>query len=468
MTTTASLPDVALIRTEEIEDDGNVRRDLPNIEGLAASMAGRGMLTAVAVVRKPGGGFRLCAGSRRLAAARRLELESVPAVILPTDGTEADRILTRLAENLEREPLTDLEEADAVQQLLSLGADPEVMATTLHTTVENLEAWRAVAALPPEVRELIDAGTMTVHEAHQLAAVSDDPELLADCLRRIGDGWGVSSAVERASRERRLRVHEVASQARLAKEGCRVIAAPSYGTFAANSKTQRLGQGHGDVHITKRKHAKEPCHAAYIDRDGTAVFVCTDRSRHAGVEGSGVPDLRAERAAKRAEKKLLREAHIERFRAVGEALRNRAVPREEAVTFVLRLWVSDVKPKIAEVATELLGLAIPDQGGMLAAERALRAHAESGADELVDVALAIAAAAGEHGLTSDSYDYSPAAVAAHVRFLDGTGIHPLTEIERAVATARLPWDLRGAAVPDEDGQEPRDDPGENDTDGAAA
>jgi hypothetical protein len=73
----------------------------------------------------------------------------------------------------------------------------------------------------------------------------------------------------------------------------------------------------------------------------------------------------------------------------------------------------------------------------------------------VDVALAIALAAGEHGLTTERFDYSSEAVAAHIRLLRTTGIHDLAEVEVAAARSRLPWEMRHAAAEDagEDGLE---------------
>ena len=161
-----------------------------------------------------------------------------------------------------------------------------------------------------------------------------------------------------------------------------------------------------------------------------------------GVDGSGVPDLKAERAAKRAEKKALRQAHAERFRTVGEALRNHAVSHEEAVTHVLRLRVGEAKPAVCEIAAELLGLVAPDDSGILAAEKALEIRATESDEGLVDIALAIAIAAGEHGLTTDRYDYSTEAVGAYLRFVQATGIHELTDAEMTAALGRLPWEMR--------------------------
>jgi hypothetical protein len=107
--------------------------------------------------------------------------------------------------------------------------------------------------------------------------------------------------------------------------------------------------------------------------------------------------------------------------------------------------MSEAKPAVCEVAAELLGRVLAEDGGARAAEDALTAHAAGGEGCLVDVALAIALAAGEHGLTTDRFDYSPEAVAAHIGLLRTTGIHDLAEVEIAAARSRLPWDQRGAA-----------------------
>ena len=281
MTTTIPAPEVRLIPLPEIRDVGNVRRELRDIESRAPSIRLHGLLTAIAVEALPDGGYRLAAGSRRFAAAQLAELDAVPAVIVPPGG-DAEALLRRLAENRERDPLTDLEDADAIQQALDVGANTDSLAAALHTTPDNVEAWRAVATLAPQVRELIDSGLITPRDAHQLVPISGDTDLLNDCLRRVAQGWSVKSAVDNALAEKKHRTQEEKTRARLAKEACPIVRGPQHGQLARNSRMQHLGQGYGDVHIARRAHAKEPCHAAYLDpTTGRPVYVCTDRAGHA-------------------------------------------------------------------------------------------------------------------------------------------------------------------------------------------
>ena len=70
-------------------------------------------------------------------------------------------------------------------------------------------------------------------------------------------------------------------------------------------------------------------------------IIGTDRRRHAGIEGSGVPDLKAERDAKRAAKKALREAHGACLQAMQTAVRTHAISHDAALAHVLHMAIDD-------------------------------------------------------------------------------------------------------------------------------
>jgi ParB family chromosome partitioning protein len=89
------------------------------LEDLAASIRLHGVLQPIVVERQPGGqaGFRLIAGERRLRAARRAGLASVPAVVRPSGESTRVALELALVENLQRADLTPIEEATAYQRL---------------------------------------------------------------------------------------------------------------------------------------------------------------------------------------------------------------------------------------------------------------------------------------------------------------------------------------------------------------
>lgn len=456
MTTAPEAPDTSfevaaeMIPLDRIHATSNVRSGtLPNIPSLAESIRRDGVLTAITVDRRDDGDYELVAGFRRLAATKLAGLAAIPAVIRERQD-EADRLRRQLAENIEREGLRDLDQATAMQQLMDLGVEATAVAETVHTTPDNVQAWAALLKLPPKVRRLIDSGRMTAADAHPLVSLLDDQEAMTAALDLVGSGWDVGGAVRDVTRRfERERAHASARQ-KLDDEGCRVIDAPQWDQFSSTSKTQKLGKVRGDVQVTVHKHAKLPCHAAFVRRDGGITYVCTDRNQHAGAEGSGVPDLKAERAAKRAATKALRAAHATRFEAVRDAIRAHAIGRDEAIDHILRLAIDDADHRDHGTALRLLGVETTEGRSIHRERDALLAHAAAGPDALLDVALAVAIARGEQSLTSDRFDWRRTTVVEYAKLIRTTGIHEFTAIEDDVITSRTPKQWDPPAVGDQD------------------
>src|SRR5262245_59546209 len=85
------------------------------LDELASSLRRHGLLQPL-VVRRVAGHYELIAGERRLRAAERAGLETVPVVV--REARPEERLELALIENLQRENLTPLEEAEAYRQLL--------------------------------------------------------------------------------------------------------------------------------------------------------------------------------------------------------------------------------------------------------------------------------------------------------------------------------------------------------------
>src|SRR5581483_2589626 len=86
------------------------------LDELAASIKSSGVIQPV-VVRRVGQGYQLIAGERRWRAARQAGLERIPAVV--REATDAESLELALVENLLREDLNPMEEAEAYQSLLA-------------------------------------------------------------------------------------------------------------------------------------------------------------------------------------------------------------------------------------------------------------------------------------------------------------------------------------------------------------
>ncbi len=90
--------------------------DEESLQELASSISAQGVVQPI-VVRKAGSGYELIAGERRWRAAQLAGLETIPAVIRDLDTQSAAAIA--LIENIQREDLNPLEEANALQRLIN-------------------------------------------------------------------------------------------------------------------------------------------------------------------------------------------------------------------------------------------------------------------------------------------------------------------------------------------------------------
>ena len=127
---------VETLPLREIEPDPDQPRktfEQETLSELAASIAEHGLLQPIAVRPKPSGGYLIVAGERRWRASRMAGLTEVPVIV--KDVTDEQAMELALVENLQREDLNPMEEAQALQQLReTLKLTQEALAARLHVT----------------------------------------------------------------------------------------------------------------------------------------------------------------------------------------------------------------------------------------------------------------------------------------------------------------------------------------------
>jgi len=132
-------------------DDTQPRKyfDAEALKELTASIEKHGILQPVLVRRAAEGGFALVSGERRYQAALQAGLTTIPAII-----TEGDPAEVALVENLLREDLTAIEEAEAIAHLKETHnyqlAD---LSKTLGKAESTLSEILSLTKLPPEIRD---------------------------------------------------------------------------------------------------------------------------------------------------------------------------------------------------------------------------------------------------------------------------------------------------------------------------
>lgn len=166
-----------------------------SIKSLADSIRSVGVLQPV-VVRKVDDGYVLVAGERRLRAAKKARLKTIPAVIRG-DGTDSDDLTEALVENLQRENLSVLEEAAAYNHLLEdFGMTHEEVASHVGRSRSAVTNTVRLLALPGPILAMLQNGELTAGHARALLGTDDEPYAVHIAERAVAEGWTVRRVEE--------------------------------------------------------------------------------------------------------------------------------------------------------------------------------------------------------------------------------------------------------------------------------
>jgi ParB family chromosome partitioning protein len=168
--------------------------DDESIDALARSIQEVGVLQPV-VVRRSSDGYELVAGERRLRAARKAGLATIPAVVRESDDTEALR--EALIENIHREDLGPLELAEAFRELLEeLGVTQEALAERLGMSRPHIANTIRLLGLPSGVQELLADGRISAGHARALLSLDDEEAQVSLALRAAAENLSVREVEE--------------------------------------------------------------------------------------------------------------------------------------------------------------------------------------------------------------------------------------------------------------------------------
>lgn len=152
------------------------------IDELAQTIKTHGIIQPI-VVRKKGDKYEIIAGERRWRAVKKLNLETIPAIIKQFNDSQTASVA--LIENLQREELTAIEEARAYAQLIELHQlTQESLAQRLGKGQSTIANKLRLLQLPDEVQEAILKRQITERHARALIRIKDSP-LLSKVLNDI-------------------------------------------------------------------------------------------------------------------------------------------------------------------------------------------------------------------------------------------------------------------------------------------
>src|SRR5213594_4555045 len=195
-----ALVDVAIDQIEVNPYQPRKVFDFTALDELAASIKSSGVIQPI-IVRRIGGAYQLIAGERRWRAARQAGLDRIPAVV--REATDSESLELALVENLLREDLNPMEEAEAYQQILAeFGWTQEQLAQRVGRDRSTIANSLRLLKLPLSIQDDLRAIRLTMGHARALLALTslaDQMKLRDDILSQ---SWSVRATEEGVQKQR--------------------------------------------------------------------------------------------------------------------------------------------------------------------------------------------------------------------------------------------------------------------------
>jgi ParB family transcriptional regulator, chromosome partitioning protein len=192
--------------------------DAEALQELAASIRARGLLSPILVREADNepGRYEIIAGERRWRASQMAQLHNVPVIIRDFSNEEALQVA--LVENLQRQDLNPLDEAEGLQRLVDeFGHRQEDVAQAVGKSRSHVANMLRLLNLPKEIRELVKEGKLSAGHARALIGVPDavvlaqnvahrglsvrETERLAMARKLAGEGGSAKEAIGKALKE---------------------------------------------------------------------------------------------------------------------------------------------------------------------------------------------------------------------------------------------------------------------------
>lgn len=189
----SSLAQAVKLPIDEIEPNREQPRksfEAEPLTELSESIKEHGVLQPLLVRPMADGSYRLVAGERRYRAARMAGLTEVPVTI--REMTDEEESLFALIENLHREDLNAIEEAQGIRTLIeSFGLTQEQAAQRLGKSRTALTNSLRLLSLPDEISELLKENKISMGHARALLGFDDEKEAVSIALSAARDGLSV-------------------------------------------------------------------------------------------------------------------------------------------------------------------------------------------------------------------------------------------------------------------------------------
>ena len=177
-----------LLPIEKIEpraDQPRKRFDPEALEMLAESIRTYGLIQPITVRPLDGGFYQIIAGERRWRAARQAGLDEIPAMVI--EASESEVMELALIENLQRQDLNPIEEAEGYEQLMrDYGLTQEQVAQRVVKSRPAVANALRLLQLPGEVRTMVSRGELSGGHARAVLAVAEEDKRVEAAKQMAG------------------------------------------------------------------------------------------------------------------------------------------------------------------------------------------------------------------------------------------------------------------------------------------
>ena len=189
--------EVEIARIKPNPAQPRVQFDEETLEELAESIRQRGVLQPI-LLRPTGEDYEIVAGERRWRAAQRAQLHAIPAIVREIDESTTAEIA--LIENIQRQDLNAIEEAEGYRQLIKRhGHTQDEVGKLVHKSRSHVTNLLRLLDLPEFVRVSLMTGDISMGHARAVAA-AEDPEALTRLI--VARDLSVRATEEQVRREK--------------------------------------------------------------------------------------------------------------------------------------------------------------------------------------------------------------------------------------------------------------------------
>ena len=159
------------------------------IAELSESILEHGIIQPL-VVRRNGENFEIVAGERRWRAARKAALDKVPCIVRAF--TDEENMLVAIIENMQREDLNPIEEAEGLNQMIkTYGLTQEQVSKSVSKSRPYITNSLRLLKLPESIKNYVSEGKMTTGHARALINVKSEALQMQICKRIVDEGISV-------------------------------------------------------------------------------------------------------------------------------------------------------------------------------------------------------------------------------------------------------------------------------------